>query len=100
MNSYSCLAFILTRNICTSPEIHGVNIRRKHTSPPFKLTVDGVHDLTVRSSGATLFDLGVVETEKVVEPSNQLRPGFAHSEYELAAATLGTNVRVGFAEQQ
>ena len=84
----------------TSPERHGVKTCRKFPSSPFELTVNGVHDLTVNSSCTTLFDLGVIEAEKFVNPSNQFRPGFPHSEYELVAANLETNARVGFTKEQ
>jgi len=51
-----------------------------HFNRNSKLTVDRVNDLTIRSAGATLFDLGVVELEKFINPGNQLCPGLAHSE--------------------
>ena len=64
-------------------------------SREFKLTVDGVHDLTICSTGAALLDFGIVELEKVINPGNKFRPGFAHSGYQLAAS-LEMNVGVGF----
>ena len=66
--------------MCRSPEIHFINILYKLLSPSFQLTVDGVDDLTVCRSSATLFDLRVVKLEELVDPVNQVRPGFAHSE--------------------
>lgn len=97
MNSYSCLAFILTRVIGTSPERSRVSPSSwtPHFDREFKPTVDGVHDLTICSASATLLDLGVVELEKFINPCNELCPGFAHSEYQLAAS-LEMNVGVGF----
>ena len=81
INSYSCLAFIFTRCICTSP---GSTANR--TREPFcrlsedkdgkerARTVDGVHDLAVGSAGPALFDFGVVDLEEVVQPRDELCP--------------------------
>ena len=85
MNSYSCLAFILTRTIGISPISRGSRLAQLPTCNPEGrvgggLTIDRVYNLAVGGSCATLFDLGVVDLEELVEPGNELCARLSHRE--------------------
>lgn len=77
MNSYSCLAVILTRCMGTSPiyMVYGekkakilVRFEFDRKSQSTIRTVNGVNDLAVRGSGPTLLHLCVVQLKQVVQP--------------------------------
>ena len=85
MNSYSCLAFILTRTIGISPIRRWSKLAQLPTCHAEGrvtggLTIDGVYNLAVGGSCATLLDLGVVDLEELVEPGNELCAGLSHRE--------------------
>ena len=83
MNSYSCLAFILTRAIGMSPVHPRAALPRLPTRHPKEhkwegLTKDRVHDLTICATGPALFNLGEDDLRGIAELGEKFGAGLSH----------------------